>query len=287
MRRGCVIMPGWLTRGWTRLVYRRGLELLNRYKGVCMTTSTSRRLAAFFLITIGLAVPALAQEEAALPAPLETAQAKANYGIGRQIGRQLLQGGLEVDMVDLPSLVAGLEDAIGNKEARITQAEFEAAMQEFQQAAQQRMQAKMQALSEKNKTEGPKFLEKYKAMEGVKALPSGLLYKVVKAAEGPSPKETDMVKTHYRGRLVDGTEFDSSYKRNEPAVFPVNRVIAGWTEALQLMKVGEKWQLAIPSELAYGEQGSPPVIGPNAVLVFDIELLGIEENPQGLPGENP
>jgi len=253
-----------------------------------MTMSVVVRLLAFFLIAVGLAASARAQEEAALPAPLETSQAKANYGIGRQIGRQLISGGLEADILDLPSLIAGLEDAIGNKESRITQPEFEAAMQEFQQAAQQRMQAKMQALAEKNKTEGPKFLEKYKAMEGVKALPSGLLYKVVKAAEGASPKETDLVKTHYRGRLVDGTEFDSSYKRNEPAVFPVNQVIPGWTEALQLMKVGEKWQLAIPSELAYGERGSPPVIGPNAVLVFDIELLGIEENPQGeLPGANP
>jgi len=253
-----------------------------------MTTSIVVRLTAFFLIAFSLAVPARAQEEAALPAPLETPQAKANYGIGRQIGRQLLSGGLEAELIDLPSLIAGLEDAIGGKEARITQAEFEAAMQEFQQSAQQRMQAKMEALATKNKTEGPKFLEKYKAMEGVKALPSGLLYKVVKAAEGPSPKATDVVKTHYRGRLVDGTEFDSSYKRNEPAMFPVNQVIPGWTEALQQMKVGEKWQLVIPSELAYGERGSPPVIGPHAVLVFDIELLGIEENPQAeVPGDNP
>ena len=253
-----------------------------------MSISTVARRMAFFLIVVGLAVPALAQGDAALPAPLETSQAKASYGIGRQIGRQLLSGGLEADMVDLASLVAGLEDAVAGKEARITQQEFEAAMTEFQQMAQQRMQTKMQALAEKNKAEGPKFLEKYKAMEGVKALPSGLLYKVVKAAEGPSPKETDVVRTHYRGRLVDGTEFDSSYKRNEPAMFPVNQVIPGWTEALQQMKVGEKWQLVIPSELAYGERGSPPVIGPNAVLVFDIELLGIEENPQAeVPGGNP
>lgn len=121
-----------------------------------------------------------------------------------------------------------------------------------------------------------KFLMENKTKEGVQTLPSGLQYKVIKEGTGQMPKLTDTVSTHYRGTLPDGTEFDSSYKRNEPAEFPVNRVIKGWTEALQLMKEGSKWMLYIPPHLAYGERGFPPVIGPNATLVFEIELLKVK-----------
>ena len=141
----------------------------------------------------------------------------------------------------------------------------------------------MQQVAEENKVKGPQFMAKFKALDGVKSLPGGLLYKVIKNGNGATPKETDRVTTHYRGRLIDGTEFDSSIKRGQPATFPVNGVIKGWTEALKQMKVGDKWQLAIPPEMAYGAQGSPPVIGPNAVLVFDIELLGIEQPGNALP----
>ena len=121
-----------------------------------------------------------------------------------------------------------------------------------------------------------KFLMENKAKEGVKTLPSGLQYKVIKDGEGKTPKLTDTVVTHYRGTLLDGTEFDSSYKRNEPAEFPVNRVIKGWTEALQLMKEGSKWMLYIPPNLAYGERGAGRAIGPNETLVFEIELLKVK-----------
>jgi FKBP-type peptidyl-prolyl cis-trans isomerase len=239
-----------------------------------------RCLCFVSLLALGsLATPRLvwAQDEAELPAPLQNSQARASYGIGRQIGRDLARGGLEGDLLDLEALVLGIKDSVNNAESQVTQQQFQEAMVEIQQIAQQRMQQKMTTLAEKNRREGPQFLAKYKAMEGVQATESGLLYKVRKEGTGPSPKATDVVKTHYRGRLVDGTEFDSSYKRNEPAVFPVGGVIPGWTEALQKMKVGSAWQLVIPAELAYGPQGSPPVIGPDAVLVFDIELLGIEE----------
>ena len=121
-----------------------------------------------------------------------------------------------------------------------------------------------------------KFLMENKAKEGVKTLPSGLQYKVIKDGDGKTPKATDTVVTHYRGTLLDGSEFDSSYKRKEPAEFPVNGVIKGWTEALQLMKEGAKWTLYVPPKLAYGERGFPPVIGPNETLIFEIELLKVK-----------
>jgi FKBP-type peptidyl-prolyl cis-trans isomerase FklB len=132
-------------------------------------------------------------------------------------------------------------------------------------------------LGEKNKAEGEAFLAENKKKEGVKTLPSGLQYKVIKAGTGKKPKVTDTVTTHYRGTLMNGTEFDSSYRRGQPVSFQVNGVIPGWTEALQLMEEGAKWQLFIPSNLAYGERGAGRDIGPNATLVFEIELLSIEE----------
>jgi FKBP-type peptidyl-prolyl cis-trans isomerase len=133
----------------------------------------------------------------------------------------------------------------------------------------------MKLVGEKNKKEGEAFLTENKKKEGVKTLASGLQYKVLKEGSGKMPKATDKVTTHYQGTLIDGTEFDSSYKRGEPASFLVNGVIPAWTEALQLMKVGSKWQLFVPSKLGYGERGMGPKIGPNAVLVFTVELLSI------------
>jgi FKBP-type peptidyl-prolyl cis-trans isomerase len=209
------------------------------------------------------------------PAALTTPQSQACYGIGRQIGRDLGQGGLEGDLLDVNALLLGIQDALSQTDSRISQEQFQAAIEQVQQTAQQRIQQKMQVAAERNRRDGPKFLEKYKATEGVQQTASGLFYRVLKQGDGPSPKATDVVRTHYRGRLIDGSEFDSSYKRNEPAQFPVDGVIPGWTEALQMMKVGDRWQMVIPPELAYGADGSPPVIGPDAVLIFDIELLGI------------
>ena len=149
---------------------------------------------------------------------------------------------------------------------------------EFQQEIQNKQIAKMKEASEKNAKEGAAFLAENKNKEGVITLESGLQYKVLKSGDGPSPKETDTVVTHYRGNLINGEIFDSSYKRGQPATFPVSGVIAGWTEALQKMKVGDKWQLFIPSNLAYGENGAGQKIGPNEVLIFELELLEIKKS---------
>ena len=149
-------------------------------------------------------------------------------------------------------------------------------LQAFQKEMMEKQIAASKEAAEKNKAEGEKFLAENKTKDGVKTTASGLQYKVLKEGSGASPKETDTVVTNYRGTLIDGTEFDSSYKRNEPASFPVNRVIKGWTEALQLMKPGAKYQLFIPSSLAYGERGAGQLIGPNATLIFEVELLSIK-----------
>jgi FKBP-type peptidyl-prolyl cis-trans isomerase FklB len=139
------------------------------------------------------------------------------------------------------------------------------------------MMAKQSEVAKKNKAEGETFLAENKKKEGVKSLATGLQYKVIKAGTGKKPKSNDTVTVHYRGTLINGAEFDSSYKRGQPATFPVSKVIPGWTEALQLMEVGAKWQLFIPSNLAYGEQGAGSDIAPNATLIFEVELVSIQE----------
>jgi FKBP-type peptidyl-prolyl cis-trans isomerase FklB len=143
-------------------------------------------------------------------------------------------------------------------------------------AFQKEMMAKQSEVAKKNRAEGEAFLAENKKKEGVKTLPSGLQYKVIKAGTGKKPKSTDTVTVHYRGALINGAEFDSSFKRGQPATFLVSKVIPGWTEALQLMEVGAKWQLFIPSSLAYGEQGAGSDIGPNATLIFEVELVSIQ-----------
>lgn len=203
---------------------------------------------------------------------LETTKDKASYIIGVQLGTQMAQ---TKEDIDLNKVMLGLKEAFEGKEPRMKKEEMMAAMQEFQQAVQAKQQAKMTEMGAKNAKDGEAFLAENKKKDGVITLPSGLQYKVVTAGKGKSPKASDTVVTHYRGSLIDGKVFDSSYERGEPVTFPVNGVIPGWTEALQKMKVGDKWQLFIPSNLAYGEHGSGP-IGPNSVLLFDIELLEVK-----------
>lgn len=238
-------------------------------------------MKSFIVAVVGLAVAvvsgvAAGQDAAATkgsaPAELKDLKSKASYAIGLGIGRQLK--GASVD-VEPELIVRGLKDALDSK-ALLTDAQIQQVMQEFQQQVVARKMEEAKGATDKNKKEGDAFLAANKAKPGVVTLPSGLQYKVIKEGTGATPKATDTVTTNYSGKLLDGTEFDSSYKRNEPASFPVNGVIRGWTEALQRMKVGSKWQLYIPSELAYG-QNPPPgsQIGPNSVLVFDIELLGV------------
>jgi FKBP-type peptidyl-prolyl cis-trans isomerase FklB len=203
---------------------------------------------------------------------LETTKDKASYIIGVQLGTQMSQ---TKDDIDLDKVIVGLKEAFAGKEPRMKKEEMMAAMQAFQTEMQAKQQAKMTEMGSKNAKDGEAFLADNKKKDGVITLPSGLQYKVVTAGKGASPKSSDTVVTHYRGSLIDGKVFDSSYERGEPVTFPVTGVIPGWTEALQKMKVGDKWQLFIPANLAYGEHGSGP-IGPNSVLIFDIELLEIK-----------
>jgi FKBP-type peptidyl-prolyl cis-trans isomerase FklB len=202
---------------------------------------------------------------------LKTEMEKVSYIIGTQIARQFKSQEIEIN---LDSLLMGLKDALQGDRLVLGQDE----MQKVYTAWQGKMRAKQAAKQAKEAAEnlsaGKAFLEANKAKEGVKVLPSGLQYKVIKEGTGNTPTADDKVKTHYRGTLIDGTEFDSSYKRNRPAEFPVKGVIKGWTEALQLMKEGGKWELYIPADLAYGERGRPSIPA-NSTLIFEIELLEI------------
>ena len=203
---------------------------------------------------------------------LETTKDKASYIIGVQLGTQMAQ---TKDDIDLDKVMLGLKESFDGKEPRIQKEEMMKVMQEFGQAMQVKQQAKMTEAGAKNAKEGEAYLAENKKKDGIVTLPSGLQYKVLTTGKGKSPKASDTVVTHYRGSLLDGKVFDSSYERGEPLSIPVHGVIPGWTEALQLMKAGDKWQLFIPSALAYGENGQGP-IGPNSVLLFDIELLEIK-----------
>lgn len=234
------------------------------------------------LVTLGLAAlmaaPVLGADEAAAPAPAEkpmpykSQKENASYAIGVNFGSSLKQDLVEID-VDV--LAQGMKDAMAGA-PRMTREQIGATMEALQKDLMEKFAQKMKEQAAVNSKTGDVFRAEFKKQEGVKELPGGLLYKVAKAGEGASPKATDVVKVHYRGTLVDGTEFDSSMG-GEPATFQVNRVIKGWTEALQQMKVGAKWQIVIPPEMAYGEQGAGGEIGPGATLIFDVELLGIEK----------
>jgi FKBP-type peptidyl-prolyl cis-trans isomerase FklB len=204
---------------------------------------------------------------------LESQKQKVSYSIGLDIGRNLKQGEIDIDM---EALSRGIQDAVSDSTPLLTEAQIQETMQKFQQEMIDKQSQSANLAGKKNTQEGEAFLAENAKKEGVITLPSGLQYKVIKAGSGRKPKLTDEVTTHYRGMLIDGTEFDSSYKRGAPTSFPVDGVIAGWTEALQLMPVGSKWQLFIPSNLAYGPRGAGNVIGPNAALIFDIELLAIK-----------
>ncbi len=204
---------------------------------------------------------------------LKTDKDKTSYSLGMNVGANFKQQSIDIN-ADI--FVKGFKDALSGAKPLLTDDEMRSAVLAFQKEVMAKQTEKMQVLGAKNKKEGEAFLTENKKKKGVKTLPSGLQYKIIKEGTGKMPKATDTVTTNYRGTLVDGTEFDSSYKRGQPATFPVNGVIAGWTEALQLMKTGSKWQFFIPSNLAYGERGTGP-IGPNAVLLFDVELISIKE----------
>jgi FKBP-type peptidyl-prolyl cis-trans isomerase FklB len=194
---------------------------------------------------------------------------KVSYSIGLNIGSNFKKQDQELNP---DALLAGVKDALSDKKPALTEEQVRETMQEFGK----QMQEKQKAIGEKNAADGAKFLAENKKKEGVKTTESGLQYKVIKEGTGPQPKNTDTVSVNYRGTLINGTEFDSSYKRGQPATFPVTGVIKGWTEALQMMKAGSKYQLFIPPELAYGERAVGGEIPANSTLLFDVELLEVK-----------
>ena len=224
------------------------------------------------------------QHPQASPAPeaqktpaFKTQKDKISYAIGMNVGASLHREAIDVD----PNLVRqGLEDALAGDKTLLTEDEARATLGELQAGLRKKQQEKMQQAGEVNKEQGEAFLAANKEKNGVVTLPSGLQYEILTSGAGPKPTASDSVVCNYRGTLIDGKEFDSSYKRGKPTTFPVGGVIKGWTEALQLMPVGSKWRLFVPSELAYGERGTGTDIGPNTTLIFEVELLSIQSKDQ-------
>ncbi len=221
------------------------------------------RIHATFIAAVfaGAAAPAPAAE-------LKTEAQKNGYSVGYDIGRSLRR---QLEGVDDEAMARGMKEGMSGKAAALPEAEMHRRTAALKQEA-------MSRLPERNRKEGEEYLARNKSVAGVKTTASGLQYRIISAGKGPLPKAEDTVTVHYRGTLIDGTEFDSSHKRGKPATFPVNGVIPGWTEALQLMPVGSKWMLTIPSPLAYGERGAGRLIGPNSTLVFEVELISIGED---------
>jgi FKBP-type peptidyl-prolyl cis-trans isomerase FkpA/FKBP-type peptidyl-prolyl cis-trans isomerase FklB len=217
---------------------------------------------------------------------LETPEQKFSYAIGLDIGATLKDMPAKLD---LPAIYQGMQDTLGGKKLALTPEEVTAIKTEFFQKMQAEQTKKAAEAGAKNKAEGDKFLEENKKKEGVKTTASGLQYQVLKEGTGAKPKVDDVVTVNYRGTLLDGTVFDDSYSRGEPATFQLNQVIPGWTEGLQLMPVGSKYKFWIPSQLGYGERGAGQKIGPNSVLIFEVELLDIKKpnQPQNAPAPAP
>ncbi len=214
-----------------------------------------------------------ATSKTATPLTLNTDKDKVSYAIGMNIGAAVKRDGVDVDTA---ILLRGLKDAVAGSKPLLTDQEAQTVMTALRADLGKKQELKQQQLADTNKKEGDAFLEANKTKEGVVALPSGLQYKILQEGTGPKPTATDAVSVNYRGTLLNGTEFDSSYKRGQPATFGVGQIIKGWTEALQLMPVGSKWQLFIPADLAYGARGAGRDIGPNSTLVFEVELLSIQ-----------
>ena len=206
---------------------------------------------------------------------LKTPDQRLSYALGIDIAASLSRLPLRLDQ---GAFVRGFEDVTANRDPLLSPEEFQTVMQEFQATMQQQNAAVVEEAGNQNLSDGREFLASNKTRPGVTTTASGLQYEVLTAGSGATPAETDSVTVHYTGTLIDGTEFDSSVRRGEPASFPVNGVIPGWTEALQLMKVGGKYRLFVPSELAYGPRGAGQAIGPNAALIFEVELLSIDED---------
>jgi len=207
-------------------------------------------------------------------AELKTDQQKLSYALSYEMGSYLKAMGEDLD---LEVLQLGLEDSFKGNKSLLSQEEMAQIQQQFAQRQQEKRVKETVDMITKNNKAAEDFLKENGTKDGVVTTESGLQYQVITQGDGPKPKADDIVKVHYKGTLLDGTEFDSSYSRNEPAVFPLNQVIPGWTEAVQLMNVGSKYKLFLPPKLAYGDRGAPPVIEPGSMLIFEVELLGIED----------
>ena len=213
---------------------------------------------------------------------LDTPEQRLSYGVALGLGRNMANDGMTIDV---DAFAAGLRDALSGAAQKLSDEDIQAEMVAFQQRIDAEREANSQALGQANAAAAAVFLTENGAREGVLTTPSGLQYEVLEAGAGASPGADDRVQVHYRGTLLDGTEFDSSYARGEPVVFGVGQVISGWTEALQLMQVGAKYKLFIPSDLAYGAGGAGDLIGPNAALIFEVELLDIPSQQAGAAEE--
>jgi FKBP-type peptidyl-prolyl cis-trans isomerase FklB len=243
-----------------------GLTLSEKTGGLAMKCRAKAVIIAGVVLAAGVVYGADGQT-------LRTEKEKTSYAVGVQMGMDMKKYRMDVD----PDVVAkGFRDAYTGGKLLLNDREMSQALADTEKQMAAKSAGVMKEETEKNRQEGEAFLARNRTREGVKTLPDGLQYSVMKAGAGRIPRPTDMVVVNYRGTFIDGTEFDSSYRRGQPLVFPVNRVIKGWTEALQLMRVGSKWQLFIPPQLAYGPQGAPPAIGPNETLIFELELLSIQ-----------
>ena len=232
------------------------------------------RLFAVMVMLVYLVGCAPEEASSASELKLDTPKNRISYTIGVNIGQDFKSQQMDIEP---EALLMGLKDTLSGKELRLTEDEMVQEIQNFQQEMQAKLMAEMEEQAAKNKTEGEAFLAENAKQDGVVVTESGLQYKVLEPGQGDPPGPADVATVHYRGTLINGTQFDSSYDRGQPASFPVGGVIPGWSEALQLMKPGAKWQLFIPAELAYGERGAGQDIGPNATLLFDVELISVEK----------
>ena len=227
----------------------------------------SRIFLSALLIILAMVTLAFGEDE------LKNKEDKLSYALGLNIGNSFKQQSIEIK----PDIfLKGIKDAFAGGKQLLSDDEVRETMVVLNKELAEKKAEAMKKLAEKNKEDAVTFFAENKKKEGVKTLAGGLQYKIITEGKGKSPKATDTVTVHYRGTLIDGKEFDSSYRRGEPATFPVNGVISGWTEALQLMKAGSKWQLFLPSNLAYGEKGAGNLIGPNAALIFEVELISVK-----------
>jgi len=213
---------------------------------------------------------------------LENEKERINYSVGYQIGGDFERQGIELDR---EALIKGIEDALSEAKPLLTLQEMRSTLVELKKRIDATQKERLKEAAEENRAAGQAFLAENSKKEGVKTLPSGLQYRVLEEGEGSPPKATDTVTVHYRGTLINGTEFDSSYSRNEPATFRADRVIEGWKEALQMMKPGAKYALFIPPELAYGKRGAGSQIGPNSALIFEVELISVQPEEEQPPQE--